>query len=400
MRHLTIVLLSLMTIFAGCERNDDKDFAPKDRSYEASGGSSSSSDPSSGSSNNPNNPQNEKDEPGVITAGEWNDLANWDFWKDLMTRSKIKNKKNDWKFYPSPRVSVKVTGPNGEGASDVRVKLTKSGSTEFVTRTDNKGKAELWPNLFTNNKQVNLSNYQISVGTNGKKKADIKAYDDGINQFTLETNPNPTKVDVAFAVDATGSMGDELKFLQTELKDVISRAENASINAQIATSALFYRDEGDDYLTKKSDFASNVKNTINFIKKQNAGGGGDYEEAVHTAMKESVFDLSWSESAKSRILFLLLDAPPHKNSDNIQSLQNSIEKANKKGIRLVPIVASGIDKETEFLMRSFAISTNGTYVFITDHSGVGGDHIEATVGDYEVEYLNDLMVRLIKEYAK
>jgi hypothetical protein len=48
-------------------------------------------------------------------------------------------------------------------------------------------------------------------------------------------------------------------------------------------------------------------------------------------------------------------------------------------------------------MRSLAIATNGTYVFITNHSGIGDEHLEATVGNYQVEYLNNLMVRLIDE---
>ncbi len=48
-------------------------------------------------------------------------------------------------------------------------------------------------------------------------------------------------------------------------------------------------------------------------------------------------------------------------------------------------------------MRLFAISTNGTYIFITNHSSIGNDHLEATVGPYEVEYLNNLMVRLLNE---
>ncbi|MCB0845041.1 MAG: hypothetical protein KDE26_17455, partial [Bacteroidetes bacterium] len=59
----------------------------------------------------------------------------------------------------------------------------------------------------------------------------------------------------------------------------------------------------------------------------------------------------------------------------------------------------GVNKETEFLMRFFALATNGTYVFITDDSGIGNDHLEPTVGDFEVEYLNELIIRLVKEYS-
>ena len=51
-------------------------------------------------------------------------------------------------------------------------------------------------------------------------------------------------------------------------------------------------------------------------------------------------------------------------------------------------------------MRNFSIATNGTYVFITNDSSVGNEHLEPSVGEYEVEYLKDLMVRLIKKYSE
>ena len=66
-------------------------------------------------------------------------------------------------------------------------------------------------------------------------------------------------------------------------------------------------------------------------------------------------------------------------------------------MRIIPVAASGVDKETEFLLRFLDVATGGTYVFLTDDSGIGGSHIEPTVGPYEVELLNDLLVRLIDE---
>jgi hypothetical protein len=39
-------------------------------------------------------------------------------------------------------------------------------------------------------------------------------------------------------------------------------------------------------------------------------------------------------------------------------------------------------------------------VFITNDSGVGNDHLQASVGEYQVELLNKLMVRLINKYTK
>ena len=49
-------------------------------------------------------------------------------------------------------------------------------------------------------------------------------------------------------------------------------------------------------------------------------------------------------------------------------------------------------------MRQIAILTGGTYVFITDHSGIGNSHLEPSIGKYKVEFLNELMARVIKKY--
>jgi methylmalonyl-CoA mutase N-terminal domain/subunit len=47
-----------------------------------------------------------------------------------------------------------------------------------------------------------------------------------------------------------------------------------------------------------------------------------------------------------------------------------------------------------------AIATGGTYVFLTDHSGVGNSHIEPTIGSYQVEHLNDLLVQIASRYIR
>ena len=101
--------------------------------------------------------------------------------------------------------------------------------------------------------------------------------------------------------------------------------------------------------------------------------GKDFPEAVHTALDKAVNELQWSLNAKTRILFLVLDAPPHHNTGVIKYLQKSIMKASEKGIKIIPITASEINKETEFLMRFLSLSTNGSYVFVTNHSGIGNE---------------------------
>jgi len=206
-------------------------------------------------------------------------------------------------------------------------------------------------------------------------------------------------LDVLFMVDATGSMGDEISYLKSELEDIIGGLNNG-IQLKTRTSLVFYRDRGDEYVVRDFGFDSNLINVKNNLSKQYASGGGDFEEAVEEAMESAIYQQQWSTQGPSaKLMFMILDAPPHHDSKRIKSIQRSVKEAAAKGITLIPVVASGIDKNTEFLMRFMAMSTNGTYVFLTDDSGIGNSHLKPTTGSYQVEQLNALLNRLIRKYA-
>ena len=98
-------------------------------------------------------------------------------------------------------------------------------------------------------------------------------------------------------------------------------------------------------------------------------------------------------------MFFVLDAPPHNDRKGTpERIYENVLLAAEQGIRIIPVASSGVNTETELIMRSLAAITGGTYVFLTNDSGIGGDHLEPTIGDYEVEKLNDLMVDLITKY--
>ena len=350
---------------------------------------------SSGSSNN----SGAQSQPGTITAGEWNDLDNWSFWENIISENSYSSMPDYWKFYNNNRVSVKVLTQNGSPLVNAVVELKRNSETIFTARTDNFGKAELWVDLFQMSSSVDYSNIAFSV--NGTlEQSSVIPYSQGINEITVAAEQPENRIEISLVVDATGSMGDELEYIKTELVDVINRVQGNNSQASIFTSAVFYRDKGDDYVTRISQFSNDVSVTSNFINNQSASGGGDFPEAVHTALEKAVNELQWSSNAKTRLMFLILDAPPHYENSVIASIQNSVKKAVEKGIKIIPVTASGIDKQTEFLMRFLAISTNGTYVFITNDSGIGNEHLIPTVGEYQVEFLNDLLVRLINKYSE
>ena len=62
------------------------------------------------------------------------------------------------------------------------------------------------------------------------------------------------------------------------------------------------------------------------------------------------------------------------------------------------MLASGASLETEYISRQAAIRTGGTFVFITDDSGIGGEHHDPELPNVTVEALNSLMVRLVNGY--
>ena len=349
--------------------------------------------------------RNESRRAGLLTAGEWNDLDNWKFWTNLLDDDDYSGKTDYWKFYPKNLVVVRVVDGNRVGIANVDVELFNSNSKEFATKTDNAGYAYCWINLFKDrSKKPNAKEYSLKVDGDWVKES-VKLTTMGDKKFNVnvvvddEIRHPKAKADVAFIVDATGSMSDEIKFLKSDLSYIIDHASSES-KVALRTAALFYRDEGDAYLTRASDFTDDASETQDFVSEQSASGGGDYPEAVHSALEASLQDLSWNGSARARIAFLILDAPAHHENDIIESLQESIMLYAKHGIKLIPVAASGVDKDTEFMLRFFDVATGGTYVFLTDDSGIGNSHIKASVGNYNVESLTDIMIRLIKKYVK
>lgn len=316
---------------------------------------------------------------GKLTAGEVNDFAKWNLWPSILDNSH-KQYIKDWKLTPRQRYTVQVVNKNGYPVANYPVNLTdKKGNTVFQAVTDNTGKAELWNGLVGQPADVDQPAFQTIV--------------------VEEPCDHSNDVDVVFVFDATGSMGDELRYLQAEMKDVIARAKDATGGLTIRTGAVVYRDHGDEYITRISRLTSNIKTTQAFIDKQHANGGGDYPEAVPEALMAALNSSGWDANARARIAFLILDAPCHQDSATLALLHDQILNAAAQGIRVVPVVCSGLGESGELLLRSIALATNGTSFFLTDDSGIGNSHLKPTTDSLKVEHLNDMLVRTIVEFS-
>ena len=336
---------------------------------------------------------------GQLTAGEWKDLDHWSFWKKLMGNYHFGNKQKYWGYYPTDRFSVKLSDEEGKALANITINLLNDGSEViWKSKTDNRGAAELWGNFFGGSD----TQFKIQILQNGKEWVfEALPYEKGINSIRLplscQTNAG---IDIAFVVDATNSMLDEIKYLKAEIKDVIERVEEET-KLELRCGSVFYTDRHNEVPMFQSPFTTDHKQTIEFIQEQkNKSGGKEWAEAVDLGLSTAIREMDWDATAITRIVFLILDAPPHHNRTFLDDLEITIKEAARKGIKIIPIAGSGTDKKAEFLFKYFAMATNGTYAFLTNHSGIGNNHMEPEAKDYNIETLNDLLVRLVRESAE
>lgn len=326
---------------------------------------------------------------GLLTGGEWNDNDNWHDWVSLYQTHEDWNEYRElWRVEFDGRIAVKVTTDDGtpvEGAAVL--------SEEFAAVTDNKGMAYIFFDDENAPESVTVSYKDIEKVLDTSVDTELECT---LGNLALSSEKF---LDLLLMVDTTGSMSDELMYLQTELRDVVERVSAENANLPIRLSVNFYRDVGDEYIVREYPFTFNLDDSVDFIMAQDANGGGDTPEAVHTALDSAIKGHDWDDSAV-KLMFLVLDAPPHADEQIIDEVNSLTALAAEQGIRIIPVASSGVDKATEYLLRTMAFTTGGTYTFLTDHSGIGNSHIEPTIGNYEVEKLNDMMVRIIGGYLE
>lgn len=299
-----------------------------------------------------------------------------------------------WGFATQQRYAV-VVESDGAHVGDASVTLLAGEQAVWTARTDVHGEAELFAGMF---EAAPEGPFSVKVSVAGQSTV-VDEVVSGATPIVIpvEVAEAPAKVlDLMFVIDTTGSMGDELSYLQVELADVINRVRTqVGADFKFRVSVNFYRDSGDEYLVRPFPFTENIDEALADLSKQTADGGGDWPEAVDAALGDAIAGHEWSESAIARLCFIVLDAPPHEAAEVLADVQDSVEAAAGRGVRIVPLAASGTDKSLEFLLRNMAIATGGTYTFLTNDSGIGGQHIEPTIGEFQVEILNDLLVRVI-----
>ncbi|MDH5681198.1 MAG: FlgO family outer membrane protein [Spirochaetota bacterium] len=200
------------------------------------------------------------------------------------------------------------------------------------------------------------------------------------------------QMDICFLIDSTGSMDDEINVVRSKIREIMSDASKGAVRGNIRYAIVDYKDEGDDYVTRRLDFTSDIVKLKSYLNNLQAAGGGDFKEALLEGLDVTINRLSWSATG-IKLIFIIADAP-HQTRNNL-SLNSLLQTAKGKKISINTIACSGIDNQGVSVFKTIASSTNGKFDFLTykqqyvDHRGRKKDIIVKGDDIYETDEAMD-----------
>lgn len=346
---------------------------------------------------------------GTLTAGSLNDHDGYDEFLKYVQTARQRATGQTLTAFDGRRIPIRVVGAQGRPIANARVSISaindqqnseqlRYGNSEdrvrtlISLRTGSDGQTALVPSL---DGAGSATSFEIVVTTAEGTTATQQV---SLNQTPWNVEVDhagrafPGQLDLALIIDTTGSMGDELEYLKVEIDNIAARISRLFPDVDQRYALILYRDNGDEYVTRTFDFTGSINEFRTHLSRQQASGGGDYPEAMQEALQQST-KLSWREGSAARVAFLVGDAPPH--TQHIDQTLDAVMNLRKQEVTLFPIAASGARDEAEYVMRVSAFLTQGQYLFLTDHSGVGNPHAKPTAPKYNVERLDQLMVRMV-----
>lgn len=335
---------------------------------------------------------------GTLTAGDYDDHLNpWLYQQYVSDFLQYHDREgSDLPFVDlNQKITIKVLDENGVPAAGSMVNIVADGIPLMSGKTSVRGEWFVYPQYDDLPAQ-----FEVEIAYDGDAEPlnqTVQLEDlDELRVVTVNlpiTTVTTNNVDIALLLDSTGSMGDELNYLQAEFDSIVLNLKDANPHLNMQFSLILYRDTGDYYVVRKFGFTDDIDTFSEALNQQSAAGGGNYPEAMDQAF-EALNSLPWRDDS-IKITLMSADAPPHSNK--YVATWEQIKALRSKLIHVVPIAASGVDENAEFLMRAMSLITQSRFLFLTDDSGVGNSHAEPTVDCYLVTRLDSLVRRVLHE---
>ena len=326
---------------------------------------------------------------GLLTAGEHDDLLNPELYAEYVRNSGLGQSARDLPRLDTERLlTIVAKDRRGQAMPFVPIEVRCANGKSITLDSVADGSSVFFPQLDRLGGEV-----QVRAGNSDWRTVDLASANGTQNiSFTLAGRAERVrKLDLALVVDVTGSMSDELRFLQAELTSIVDALNRRHRNLDIRVGFTFYRDQGDQFVTRTFPLSSNTTAAKGHIAQQSANGGGDYPEAMQDALIRAAGQ-PWRDDAVKSLL-LVADAPPH--DQDVGMAWRAAEHLRAERVHIVPVGASGVADMAEYLMRAMAASTQSRYTFLTDDSGIGNPHAKPAVDCYLVTRLDALLRRVI-----
>lgn len=338
---------------------------------------------------------------GTLTAGSIDDLADAPAFQEFLSTTHAKLGQQYPEYDLGGAATIQIRDAAGNSVLDAQVAVyaleslddEPTGEPVLSLRTAADGRVLFLPH---HDGTQPADYYAVVVTPPDGSAPTTHVFARGNNHWEItlasEIGELPTQLDLAFVIDTTGSMRDELEFLKIEIDSIVAATAAAHPDVHIRFSLVVYRDQGDEYVTRSYAFTDSLAEFRTLLGQKIADGGGDYPEAMHLALEHSL-EFDWRMENTARMLFLVADAPPH--DEFAARTLAAAAQLRDKGVRVFPVASSGVADEAEYVMRTAAFLTQGKYLFLTDHSGYGLSHAQPDVDEYDVETLDQLMIRMI-----
>lgn len=299
---------------------------------------------------------------------------------------------------------VRVKTANGMPVLGAEVLVYDSQTLVATLRTPATGVVYIFPLAYNLSRQAGTLNVQVKKDQSSKSFSLTRQGADAAWDVTLDVQPSrpPVKLDVLFLLDSTGSMGDEIEQLRSNILSISAQIAALPSRPDVRFGMVTYRDRGDEYVTRISDFTGSVQEFQSVLMGVQASGGGDEPESLNEGLHRAIHDVHWRQDNTVSLIFLVADAPPHldyfQDYDYAQEMQNAVEM----GIKIHPIASSGLNDQGEYIFRQLAQYTGGHFIFLAydntpQSSGEPGTDLHVQEGSYSVQDLDRLVVRLIQE---
>ncbi|RNC87286.1 MAG: VWA domain-containing protein [Winogradskyella sp.] len=223
---------------------------------------------------------------------------------------------------------------------------------------------------------------------NCKKNLSTKDIDTDNVAIVLETKAlHPTKnAEIVFCLDATGSMSGLIGTAKEKIWDIVSElAQDGDIDT-LKMGMVFYRDRGDDFVTKQIAMTTDLDEAYTELLEINAAGGGDSPESVNQGLHEAITQMQWSTDKKTyRTIFVVGDCPPHMDYQDDVKYTKSCRLAAEKGITINTIKLGNACREAIPHFKNMASCTNGEFLMLDQDAQ---DYAIATPYDDDINRLS------------